>query len=97
MYDDKLDTAIKVLDRNLTIIKQGSATDYTYVTTKSFTIFSCYCSPNDDIANLEVTLGEIARKIRGNKEKAIITGDFNSKSLQWGINYTDDRGMHCRK
>lgn len=90
--DLELDTAIKILNKNIAIIGQGHGHGYTYVTTSNCTIYSCYCSGNDEIQDLERTLEEIGTRIRRNNEKAIVAGDFNGKSPQWGMHKTDARG-----
>ena len=92
IFDVELDTAIKILDRNIAIIGQGYGHGYTYVTIPNCTIYSCYSSGNDDIQDLERTLEEIGTKIRANNERAIVAGDFNGKSPQWGMHLTDTRG-----
>ncbi|KAJ8928716.1 hypothetical protein NQ314_018681 [Rhamnusium bicolor] len=92
ILDEHLDTAIKVLDRRLVIKGQGYGHGFTFVETASFTVYSCYASPNRDLEDLDEILFEIGRKIRTNKEKAIVMGDFNAKSIQWGMNVTDERG-----
>lgn len=42
--------------------------------------------------DLEETIQEIENLIRANRSEAIIAGDFNAKSPQWGMDYTDARG-----
>lgn len=91
-YDKALDTAVKVLDNNLIIKKQGYGPGFTYVTLAEYTIYSCYSSGNDSIDSLEETLDQIGTLIKTDKQRAIITGDFNAKSPEWGMNYTDRRG-----
>lgn len=92
IFDEHLDTAIKVLDRRLVVKGQGYGHGFTYVETASFTVYSCYASPNRELDDLEEILFEIGRKIRRKKEKAIVVGDFNAKSAQWGMNVADERG-----
>lgn len=93
LYDDKMDTAIKILDEDLAITKQGYGTGFTYITTKDFTIYSCYFSGNREIHELATSLGQIGERIKQNKETAIVSGDFNAKSPQWGMPFTDYRGV----
>lgn len=88
--DENLDAAIKVLNKDLVIIKQGKGSGFSYITTRELTLYSCYASPNRDIENLEDILTEISRMRL--PKKAIIAGDFNGKSPQWGMNITDARG-----
>lgn len=93
IFDKEIDTAIKILDKDAVIIDQGHGPGFTYVKMTKFTIYSCYSSPNKDPAELEYTLYKISQLIRRNKESAIVTGDFNAKSPQWGMTYTDHRGQ----
>ncbi|KAJ8966142.1 hypothetical protein NQ314_003721 [Rhamnusium bicolor] len=92
LYDTDIDTAIKVMDRNVTLKKQGKGQSYTYIETPTYIIYNCYASENKDIEDLEIMLEEIALHIRRHKEKVIIAGDFNAKSPQWGEMTMDRRG-----
>lgn len=92
VHDNMMDTAIKILDASLVITDKGHGTGFTYVSTAHYTIYSCYSSGNKEIQELETCLNEIGNRIKFNRECAIITGDFNAKSPQWGMNYTDQRG-----
>lgn len=91
--DVEVDSAIKILDHNIAVKNMGHGTGYTYIEIAEFTIYSCYFSGNKEITELESSLDEIGRRIRLNKEFAIIAGDFNAKSPQWGMDYTDNRGQ----
>lgn len=91
--DEDIDTAIKVMDSNLVIKAQGRGRGFSYVTTSYYTIYSCYFSGNDEFLEFEQSLEEIAVRIRTYNEKAIVAGDFNAKSPQWGMTFTDRRGQ----
>ncbi|XP_030745084.1 uncharacterized protein LOC115874129 [Sitophilus oryzae] len=90
--DDNLDVALKVFDKNLTIKNQGIGAGFSYVTTKDATIYSCNTSGNKELVHFETMLEAIEELIKSHKGRTIITGDFNAKSAQWGMNYTDIRG-----
>lgn len=92
IYDPRLDTAIKILNPNLVITRQGHGQGYSYISTKEYTLYSCYMSPNDNLQQLDDNLNEIGRQVRQNREEAVIVGDFNAKSPQWGLDTTDRRG-----
>lgn len=92
-YDADLNTAIKIIDPNITIKDQGHGNGFSFVTTKDFTIYSCYSSGNDEIEDLESMLDEIGGQIRSTNKRSIIAGDFNAKSPQWGMTITDRRGQ----
>lgn len=91
--DAEVDSAIYILDNNLAIMSIGYGPNYTYIKTARFTIYSCYFSGNKDISEMENSLDDISSRIRLNKENAIVAGDFNAKSPQWGMEYTDNRGQ----
>lgn len=92
IFDEDVKTAIKVVNNEVAIRKHGQGQGFCYIVTRNLTIFSCYCSGNDEIVDLEVTLDEIDLTIRANENEAIIAGDFNAKSPQWGMGFTDARG-----
>lgn len=93
IHDDRLDSAIKILDDHLILTNQAHGKGFTYVTTADYTIYSCYFSGNKEIQDLEESLWQIRERIQSNKETPIIAGDFNAKSPQWGMNHTDSRGV----
>lgn len=93
IFDDELDTAIKILDPNIAIKEQGKGKGFSYVKTSDFTVYSCYASPNRAPEELAETLQQIDENIRINNEEAIVAGDFNAKSPQWGMRATDARGV----
>lgn len=66
---------------------------FTWITTDNTTIYSRYCSGNDDIQDLEATMEQIGNRIKANKQNSIIASDFNAKSPAWGMRTTDGRGQ----
>lgn len=92
IYDQEMDSAIKILDKNLVVTGQGHGHGFSYASVTGYTIYSCYCSPNRDIQELENTLQQIGDHISLDKQEALVAGDFNAKSPQWGMTYTDKRG-----
>lgn len=93
LCDDRQDSGIIILERNIKIQAHGSGVGYTFVKINDITIFSCYTSGNDDIELLGNFLADISTQIRNSGGKAVIAGDFNSKSPQWTENRRDRRGM----
>lgn len=89
--DKEQNTAIKILS-NIPLKNQSSGPGFSCVTLPELTIYSVYSSGNNNIELLENTLFNIERRIRSRKEKAIIAGDFNAKSPEWGMDYRDRRG-----
>lgn len=92
VYDEGYKSAIKILNVQVKIRSQGQGKGYSYIATEKFTLFSCYSSGNDEIQDLEETLQEIESHLRMNRTEAVIAGDFNAKSPQWGMSLTDRRG-----
>lgn len=91
--DELYKSAIKILNGDIRIKEQGYGTGFSYTLMSKYVIFSCYSSGNNHITDLEETLQNIEQYIRSNKVEAIIAGDFNGKSPQWGMNQTDARGQ----
>lgn len=90
-FDREVDAAIKTMSK-ITVKSQGCGTGFAFVELSQFTVYSVYSSGNRDIEQLEGTLHEIGRRIATLHENAIIAGDFNAKSPQWGMHRTDRRG-----
>lgn len=90
-YDHNVDTAIKVMNKDLIIETQGAGDGYSFVKIDGITIFSCYASPNQDVGELEEFLDSLGERLKVSLEASIIAGDFNAKSPLWGG--TDNRGQ----
>ena len=56
-------------------------------------IYSCYFSLNDHPNKFEAEILELEGSIRSAGKEVLITGDFNSKSPQWGETRLDRRGI----
>lgn len=93
IYDDSFKSALKILNCDIRIKTHGYGKGFSYIVTTKGTLFSCYSSGNADIGDLEETLNEIEQHLRANSAEVVITGDFNAKSPQWGMNQTDRRGQ----
>lgn len=91
IFDRELDVGVKVLS-NMPIRSQGSGPGFAFVSIPEITVYSVYSSGNNSIDHLEDTLSNIERRLRSRNENAIIAGDFNAKSPQWGMHITDRRG-----
>ena len=66
---------------------------FVWVEVAGVRVYSCYFSPNDPFEIFEtqiLLLEESLREVRG---RSIITGDFNSKSPEWGEAHLDRRGI----
>lgn len=91
--DENYNSAIKILSNKIGVRNQGHGNGFSYVETSELTLFSCYSSGNREIDDLEETLYEIEQHLRASRSKAIIAGDFNAKSPQWGMDLSDARGQ----
>lgn len=92
VYDRQLDAAIKVLNPSTVVSGRGQGNGFCCINTPSFEVYSVYASGNRDIHELEETLNEIEQRMRSGSGVAVIAGDFNAKSPQWGETSTDNRG-----
>lgn len=92
-HDEKIDTAIKIVNSDLAILEDGHGPGYTFVKIADLIVFSCYSSGNQDSKMLEETLQSISNQLTTRRGSAVITGDFNAKSPQWGMHYEDNRGQ----
>ncbi|KAJ8928985.1 hypothetical protein NQ314_018377 [Rhamnusium bicolor] len=80
------------MNPSIAIKGSGKGHGHSYVETAWFTKYGCYASPNKDIEDLEVTLQEIGDRVMEKNECALVVGDFNAKSPQWGMRAIDTRG-----
>lgn len=97
LSDDRKDSAIIILNREIKVSGHGNGDGYTFMKTAGYTIFSCYSSGNRELSCLENTLEDIANHTRNANGNCIIAGDFNSKSPQWGMTRTDERGLRMEE
>ncbi|XP_033221166.1 uncharacterized protein LOC117175568 [Belonocnema kinseyi] len=72
--------------------KHGVGDGYVWVTSGRVTIVSCYLSPNAGKAVFHEKLETIGDLCRGLDSEIILAGDFNAKSCEWGMTWTDRRG-----
>lgn len=74
------------------VIKHGSGDGFVWITSRDYTIISCYLTLSDSIDNFQAKLDcveDVALAIRGN---LIVAGDLNAKASEWGMNTTNSRG-----
>ncbi|KAI5749425.1 hypothetical protein M8J76_007256 [Diaphorina citri] len=70
----------------------GSGKGFTWVKIQDILLMSVYTSGNDRIEEMDATLREISATLRTKGKDAIIGGDFNAKSPEWGETRLDGRG-----
>ena len=93
-YSDNFNTAaIWVMDRTkLQLTKAGERDDFVWVKIKNITYTSVYLSPNQGIAVFWQKLEDIEELVRRVDAEVVLAGDFNTKALDWGMDYTCSRG-----
>nr|CAI5825446.1 unnamed protein product [Callosobruchus analis] len=74
------------------IVTKGSGSGFVWVETQSAVFYSCYFSPNAELAVSESELSELREVVLAKGRESILCGDFNSKSAVWGMQYEDRRG-----
>lgn len=68
-------------------------TDFTWMDIEGIaTVFSCYFSPNRDLAQFTSFVDRLNHAVRATRGRLVIAGDFNAKSTQWGCARTCNRG-----
>lgn len=90
--DVNCDSAILLLNTRKAVSRQGVGQGYVWVELTDIRIFSCYFSPNKPLEEILQALDQLAEEIRSSAKGAIIAGDFNAKSLEWGEHREDERG-----
>lgn len=88
-------TAIWVPNTNILVKGHGRSRGLVWANVSDAIFVSCYFSPNANVAEFQNQLDDLEDIILtlGNS-KIILAGDFNAKSVEWGMPVTDARG--CR-
>lgn len=83
-----------VLISNKAVVVSDFEAKNSYVRMKinKYNIFCCYFSPNAELGKFLSFLEELQKNVLNDKNKIIILGDFNAKSVIWGSAKTDKRG-----
>lgn len=94
--DDAGNTAIwwTGRDRRTCTSGQGIGAGYSWLSIENGpTFYSCYFSPNRTNEEFECYLDELDVSLRDRGvSRAIVTGDFNAKAVEWGSSSTSRRG-----
>ncbi|XP_046674689.1 uncharacterized protein LOC124363484 [Homalodisca vitripennis] len=87
-------TAIWVPNINVLVKGHGRSRGIVWVNASDTIFVSCYFSPNVNIADFQNQLDDLEDIILtlGNT-RIILAGDFNAKSVEWGMPATDVRGF----
>nr|CAI5854774.1 unnamed protein product [Callosobruchus analis] len=90
--DNMRNAGVKVRNNQIPVDSFGSGSGFTWVLVDGVAIFSCYFSPNAEIAEFQSALHYLKDTLLDLDCEAIICGDFNAKAPEWGMEYTDRRG-----
>lgn len=90
--DKRQDVAVYIKNPNCGILKIEDKKGWIILEFHKFIILGCYLSPNKPFEDFKKTADEMINKIKQKKKEAIVLGDLNAKSPQWGAPQTDRRG-----
>lgn len=90
--DLRIDAAVKVLSRAVSVIDCRSGNGFVWIETDKYKIYSCYISPNCAYEEYHETLERLRDHLVVNRNRSLVTGDFNAKSYLWGNVSEDKRG-----
>lgn len=65
---------------------------FTWIEVEMVRVYSCYFSPNADLADFERDLDALDQSFQTAHGEILVTGDFNAKSPEWGDHRFDRRG-----
>ncbi|CAD6216092.1 GSCOCG00011284001-RA-CDS [Cotesia congregata] len=93
-YCDPTGTAaIWIPDQSrLSVPDSGARDGIVWVETPAVTVVSCYFTPSEPIADFRKKVDNLDRVVRHLEGEIVIGGDFNAKSIDWGMGYSDTRG-----
>lgn len=72
--------------------KHGRGDGFVWVSSGRNTVVSCFLSPNEGIAVFRRKMEELEDLCSIIEGDLIIAGDFNAKSCEWGMAWSDTRG-----
>ncbi|ENN71802.1 hypothetical protein YQE_11536, partial [Dendroctonus ponderosae] len=90
-HDANRDSFINV-DNKHDVIKSGSGEGFVHVELSTCVFFSCYFSPNGEVADIERLLQNVERIIRHQGKNVVMGGDLNAKTNLIGSKTTNQRG-----
>lgn len=92
LKDSRTNVAAKVLTKNPRVLNHEIGDGYLILTLTEYSLVCCYISPNLPEQDYNNEVDVIMRKIDG--REAIVLGDINAKSSQWGSPRTDRKGEY---
>ncbi|XP_063907813.1 uncharacterized protein LOC135125956 [Zophobas morio] len=95
LSDRNSDVAIKIRNRHMGIKDHTKGNKgWIRIEMTGYHIYCCYISPNIERNEFEAITDEIMTEVKTRAREAIIMGDINAKSYQWGLATADVRGEY---
>lgn len=90
--DNRGDVAVLFINKAVEVAKVEPGEGQIYLRLKHCAVWCCYISPNIHMEEYKERVDQIMGRVRQRCEQAIVLGDINSKSVQWGSPTNDRRG-----
>nr|CAI5852388.1 unnamed protein product [Callosobruchus analis] len=91
--DSNTDVAVYFRNRSIEVKSIRKIAGCINIELKQCSLYCCYISPNVSTSQFMDYIDAVLEQARHNS-KALIMGDLNSKSVEWGSPYTDRRGIY---
>lgn len=92
--DERSDVAVYIRNRNIGIHTVRKYHGFLAMNFREFTMYCCYISPNIPLDAYKEQVDCIMNDIKENPREAVVMGDINSKSPEWGSPVWDTRGEY---
>lgn len=92
--DRRGDVAVLFVNKGVEILGVMCGDGYVCLNLDKCDVYCCYISPNISFEHYKENVDHIMEAIRSNNKEAIVLGDINSKSPQWGSPTMDARGEY---
>ena len=92
LVDNRIDTAIYIRNPKINPKHSGRGDGFVWVELDDVVLCACYFSPNRPFSEFLEFITCVDNALKNYKNKLVISGDFNAKSLSWGCQREDLRG-----
>lgn len=92
--DKDLNVAVYFVNKDVGVSKVEMCKGFIRVQLKAFSLYCCYCSPNIAFSDFKIYVDSLMNTVKTHPGEAIILGDLNVKSPQWGSPTSDIRGEY---
>ncbi|XP_046687072.1 uncharacterized protein LOC124372704 [Homalodisca vitripennis] len=72
----------------------GQGRGFVWERCRDVTIFSCYLTPNEAIQDFRDKIDCLEESVIGTSGHVIVGGDFNARTVEWGMSLTNSRGKY---